>query len=66
MQKKVAFEQAIKTKYQEQVVIVIAKDKNGKGVYPPWFSAGVTSLTRLSIRGIVNHGLVRRRRVSTD
>jgi flavin reductase (DIM6/NTAB) family NADH-FMN oxidoreductase RutF len=30
MQKKVKYEQAIKTKYPEQVVIVIAKDKNGK------------------------------------
>ena len=30
MQKQVKFEQAIKTKYPEQVVIAIAKDKNGK------------------------------------
>lgn len=30
MQKQVAYEQAIKTKYPEQVVITIAKDKNGK------------------------------------
>jgi flavin reductase (DIM6/NTAB) family NADH-FMN oxidoreductase RutF len=30
MQKQVSFEQAYKTKYPEQVVIVIAKDKNGK------------------------------------
>jgi len=30
MQKKVKFEQAIKTKYPEQVVIAIAKDKTGK------------------------------------
>ncbi len=30
MQKQVKYEQAIKTKYPEQVVIVIAKDKNGK------------------------------------
>ncbi len=30
MQKKVSFEQAIKTKYPEQVVIAIAKDKAGK------------------------------------
>jgi flavin reductase (DIM6/NTAB) family NADH-FMN oxidoreductase RutF len=30
MQKKVSFEQAVKTKYPEQVVIAIAKDKNGK------------------------------------
>jgi flavin reductase (DIM6/NTAB) family NADH-FMN oxidoreductase RutF len=30
MQKQVKFEQAIKTKYPEQVVIVIAKDKTGK------------------------------------
>jgi flavin reductase (DIM6/NTAB) family NADH-FMN oxidoreductase RutF len=30
MQKQAKFEQAIKTKYPEQVVIVIAKDKNGK------------------------------------
>jgi flavin reductase (DIM6/NTAB) family NADH-FMN oxidoreductase RutF len=30
MQKKVKFEQAIKTKYPEQVVIAIAKDKYGK------------------------------------
>lgn len=30
MQKQVEFEQAVKTKYPEQVVIVIAKDKNGK------------------------------------
>jgi flavin reductase (DIM6/NTAB) family NADH-FMN oxidoreductase RutF len=30
MQKQVSFEQAYKTKYPEQVVIVIAKDKKGK------------------------------------
>ena len=30
MQKQLDFSQAIKTKYPEQVVIVIAKDKNGK------------------------------------
>ena len=30
MQKKVEYEQAIKTKYPEQVIIAIAKDKNGK------------------------------------
>jgi flavin reductase (DIM6/NTAB) family NADH-FMN oxidoreductase RutF len=30
MQKQVKYEQALKTKYPEQVVIVIAKDKNGK------------------------------------
>lgn len=30
MQKQVKFEQAVKTKYPELVVIVIAKDKNGK------------------------------------
>jgi flavin reductase (DIM6/NTAB) family NADH-FMN oxidoreductase RutF len=30
MQKQVKFEQAIKTKYPEQVVIAIAKDRNGK------------------------------------
>ena len=30
MQKKVTFEQAVKTKYPEQVVIAIAKDKTGK------------------------------------
>jgi len=30
MQKQVDFEQAIKTKYPEQVVIAIARDKNGK------------------------------------
>jgi flavin reductase (DIM6/NTAB) family NADH-FMN oxidoreductase RutF len=30
MQKQVKFEQAIKTKYPEQVVIAIAKDKSGK------------------------------------
>jgi len=30
MQKQVKYEQAIKTKYPEQVVIAIAKDKNGK------------------------------------
>jgi len=30
MQKQVEYEQAIKTKYPEQVVIAIAKDKNGK------------------------------------
>jgi len=30
MQKQVKFEQAIKTKYPEQIVIAIAKDKNGK------------------------------------
>lgn len=30
MQKQVDYEQAIKTKYPEQVVIAIAKDKNGK------------------------------------
>jgi flavin reductase (DIM6/NTAB) family NADH-FMN oxidoreductase RutF len=30
MQKQVKYEQAIKTKYPEQVVITIAKDKNGK------------------------------------
>jgi flavin reductase (DIM6/NTAB) family NADH-FMN oxidoreductase RutF len=30
MQKQVSFEQAVKTKYPEQVVIVIAKDKAGK------------------------------------
>ena len=30
MQKKVKFEQAVKTKYPEQVVIAIAKDKKGK------------------------------------
>jgi flavin reductase (DIM6/NTAB) family NADH-FMN oxidoreductase RutF len=30
MQKQVEFEQAVKTKYPEQVVIVVAKDKNGK------------------------------------
>jgi flavin reductase (DIM6/NTAB) family NADH-FMN oxidoreductase RutF len=30
MQKTVEYEQAIKTKYPEQVVIAIAKDKNGK------------------------------------
>jgi len=30
MQKQVEYEQAVKTKYPEQVVIAIAKDKNGK------------------------------------
>ena len=30
MQKKADYEQAIKTKYPEQIVIAIAKDKNGK------------------------------------
>ena len=30
MQKQVKFEQAVKTKYPEQIVIVVAKDKNGK------------------------------------
>ncbi|MFZ0033815.1 MAG: flavin reductase family protein [Sedimentisphaerales bacterium] len=30
MQKKVEYEKAIKTKYPEQVVIAVAKDKNGK------------------------------------
>ncbi len=30
MQKQVKYEQAVKTKYPEQVVIVVAKDKNGK------------------------------------
>jgi len=30
MQKQISFEQAVKTKYPEQVVIAIAKDKNGK------------------------------------
>jgi len=30
MQNKVKFEQAVKTKYPEQIVIAIAKDKNGK------------------------------------
>ena len=30
MQKKVKYDQAIKTKYPEQVVIAIAKDRNGK------------------------------------
>ncbi|MHC4239206.1 MAG: flavin reductase family protein [Planctomycetota bacterium] len=30
MQKQVEYDQAIKTKYPEQVVIAIAKDKNGK------------------------------------
>jgi len=30
MQKLVSFEQAIKTKYPEQIVIVVAKDKKGK------------------------------------
>ena len=30
MQKQVKYEQAIKTKYPEQVIIAIAKDKNGK------------------------------------
>ena len=30
MQKQVKFEQAYKTKYPEQIVIIIAKDKNGK------------------------------------
>ncbi len=30
MQKQVKFEQAVKTKYPEQVVIVIAKEKNGR------------------------------------
>jgi flavin reductase (DIM6/NTAB) family NADH-FMN oxidoreductase RutF len=30
MQKQVKFEQAVRTKYPEQVVIVIAKDKNGR------------------------------------
>lgn len=30
MQKQVKFEQAVRTKYPEQVVIAIAKDKNGK------------------------------------
>ena len=30
MQKKVKFEQAVKTKYPEGVIIAIAKDKNGK------------------------------------
>jgi flavin reductase (DIM6/NTAB) family NADH-FMN oxidoreductase RutF len=30
MQKLVSFEKAVKTKYPEQVVIVIARDKNGK------------------------------------
>jgi len=30
MQKKVKYEEAIKTKYPEQVVIAIAKDRNGK------------------------------------
>jgi flavin reductase (DIM6/NTAB) family NADH-FMN oxidoreductase RutF len=30
MQKQVSFEKAYKTKYPEQIVIVVAKDKNGK------------------------------------
>ena len=30
MQKQVSFEKAVKTKYPEQIVIVIAKDKSGK------------------------------------
>ena len=30
MQKQVSFEQAVKTKYPEQIVIVVAKDKKGK------------------------------------
>ena len=30
MQKRVKYEQAIKTKYPEQIVIAVAKDKNGK------------------------------------
>lgn len=30
MQKQVKYEQAIKTKYPEQVIVTIAKDKNGK------------------------------------
>ncbi|MCJ7728489.1 MAG: flavin reductase, partial [Sedimentisphaerales bacterium] len=30
MQKQVKFEQAVRTKYPEQVVIVIARDKKGK------------------------------------
>jgi hypothetical protein len=30
MQKQVSFEKDVKTKYPEQIVIIVAKDKNGK------------------------------------
>jgi flavin reductase (DIM6/NTAB) family NADH-FMN oxidoreductase RutF len=53
MQKQVTFEQAVKTKYPEQVIIAIAKDKTGKAnpvtlgwtmfasYEPPMFAIGV-------------------------